>query len=83
MSTDAHSDVIRAAAGSLDRRQSASDVEAAIGTALARNARLRGHSITVTAGPEGLVTLPGTVPTQALRREVELWTLHDHLVDGR
>lgn len=67
------------------------DVEAVIRTALGRNGRLRGHHITVTAGAEGLVTLTGTVPTQDLRREVELscwtvpgvWTLHDHLVVGR
>ena len=43
-----------------------------------------------TAGPDGLVTLTGTVPTQSLRREVELscWTvpgvrsLHDNLIVG-
>lgn len=53
--------------------------------------RLRGHHIVVVAGPEGLLTLTGTVATQALRREVELtcwtlpavWTLHDRLVVGR
>jgi osmotically-inducible protein OsmY len=44
-----------------------------------------------TAGPEGLLTLTGSVATQALRQEVELscWTvlgvrsLHDDLVVGR
>ena len=59
--------------------------------ALRRNTRLRGHHITVTAGADGLVTLTGAVPTQALRREVELscwtvpgvWTLHDDLAVGR
>lgn len=59
--------------------------------ALGRNPRLRDHRITATAGPEGLVTLTGSVATQALRSEVELscWTvpgvlsLHDDLVVGR
>jgi osmotically-inducible protein OsmY len=48
------------------------------------------HRITATVGPDGLVTLTGTVPTQSLRREVELfcWTvpgvhsLHDNLIVG-
>jgi len=74
-----------------DPRRDALDVEAAVGAALARNPRLHGDQITVTAGPEGVVTLTGTVATQALRREVELtcwtlpavWTLHDRLVVGR
>ena len=74
-----------------DPRREALDVEAAIGAALSRNTRLHGHHITATAGPAGLVTLTGTVPTQALRREVELscwtlpgvWTVHDQLVVGR
>ncbi len=74
-----------------DPRRDALDVEAAVGAALARNPRLHGDHITVTAGPEGLVTLTGTVASQALRREVELtcwtlpavWTLHDRLVVGR
>jgi osmotically-inducible protein OsmY len=74
-----------------DLRREALDVEAAVGAALARNPRLRGDHIIVTAGPQGLVTLTGTVATQALRREVELtcwgvpavWTLHDRLVVGR
>lgn len=74
-----------------DRRREALDVEAWIGAALARNPRLHGGHITVTAGLEGVVTLTGTVATQALRREVELtcwtlpavWTLHDRLVVGR
>jgi osmotically-inducible protein OsmY len=58
--------------------------------ALARNTRLRHHRITATVGPDGLVALTGTVPTQSLRREVELscWTvsgvhsLHDNLIVG-
>ena len=74
-----------------DPRREALDVEAAVGAALARNPRLHGDHITVTAGPQGLVTLTGAVATQALRREVELtcwtvpavWTLHDRLVVGR
>ena len=74
-----------------DLRREALDVEAAVGAALARNPRLHGDHIIVTAGPQGLVTLTGTVATQALRREVELtcwtvpavWTLHDRLVVGR
>jgi hypothetical protein len=74
-----------------DPRRDALTVEAAVGAALARNPRLRGDRITVTAGREGLVTLTGTVATQALRQEVELtcwtlpavWTLHDRLVVGR
>lgn len=74
-----------------DPHREALDIEAGIGAALARNPRLHGDHITVTAGPEGLVTLTGTVATQALRREVELtcwslpdvWTLHDRLVVGR
>jgi osmotically-inducible protein OsmY len=74
-----------------DPRREASDVEAAVRAALARNPRLHGHHIVVTAGPEGLLTLTGAVATQALRREVELtcWTLpavrtlHDRLVVGR
>lgn len=67
------------------------DVEAAVGAALARNRRLRGDRITATAGPQGLLTLTGSVATQARRREVELacwtvpgvWSLHDDLVVGR
>ena len=74
-----------------DQRREALDVEAAVGAALARNPRLHRDHITVTAGPQGLVTLTGTIATQALRREVELtcwtlpavWTLHDRLVVGR
>jgi osmotically-inducible protein OsmY len=49
---------------------------------------LQHHRITITAGPDGLVTLTGAVATQSLRREVELscWTvagvqsLHDNLI---
>ncbi|MCW2717905.1 BON domain-containing protein [Pseudonocardia sp.] len=74
-----------------DPRREALDIETAVGVALGRNTRLHGHRITATAGPEGLLTLTGTVATQALRKEVELtcwtlpgvWTLHDELVVGR
>lgn len=67
------------------------DVEAAVRATLARNRRLRGGRITATAGPQGLLTLTGSVATQARRREVELacwtvpgvWSLHDDLVVGR
>lgn len=91
VSADGPSDAVWDAESSRDRRRETSVVEAAIGTALGRNVRLRGSHITVTAGAEGLVTLTGTVPTQALRREIELscwmvsgvWTLHDQLVVGR
>lgn len=73
-----------------DPRREALDIEAAIRDALARNTRLPDHRITVQAGPDGLVTLTGRVPTQDLRREVELacWTvsgvrsLHDDLQVG-
>ena len=90
-SIDAHRDVLWNAAAGLDPVQARLEIEAAIGAALRRNTRLRGHHITVTAGVEGLVTLTGTVPTQALRQEVELscwtvpgvWTLHDDLAVGR
>ena len=90
-SIDAHRDVLWNAAAGLDPVRARLEIEAAIGAALRRNTRLRGHHITVTAGAEGLVTLTGTVPTQALRQEVELscwtvpgvWTLHDDLAVGR
>jgi osmotically-inducible protein OsmY len=83
-------DMVWDAAGGRDPRREALDIEAAIGDALARNTRLQGSRITVTAGPDGLVTLTGTVPTQSLRREVEhsCWTvsgvrsLHDNLIVG-
>ena len=73
-----------------DPRQAALDLEAAIAEVLGRNPRLSSSHVTATAGPEGLVTLSGTVWSQDLRREVELscWTvpgvraLHDHLVVG-
>jgi osmotically-inducible protein OsmY len=47
--------------------------------------------VTAAAGPQGVLTLTGSVATQALRREVELacwtvpgvWSLHDELVVGR
>ena len=55
-----------------DPRREALDLEAAIRDVLARNTRLPDHRITVRAGPDGLVTLTGSVPTQDLRREVEL-----------
>lgn len=73
-----------------DPRDAALALEAAIGEVLSRNTRLTGSFITATAGPEGAVTLTGTVRSQELRREVECscWTvpgvlsLHDHLVVG-
>jgi len=85
-----HMDVVWDAAAGRDPRGEVLDIEAAIAAALARNTRLRQHRITVTAGPDGLVTLTGTVATQSLRREVELtcWTvsgvrtLHDNLIVG-
>ncbi len=87
----AHRDDVWDAGAGLDPQRTARDLEAAVGSALGRNARLRGHHICVSAGAEGLVTLSGSVATQALRREVELacWTvpgirtLHDHLQVGR
>ncbi len=90
-SVGAHRQVGWNAVAGLDPRRAALDIEAAIGVALSRNTRLHGHHITVTAGPEGLVTLAGAVPTQALRREVETscWTvpgvqsLHDDMAVGR
>jgi osmotically-inducible protein OsmY len=72
-------------------RHEALDIEAAIRDGLAtRNTWLPDHRITVHAGPDGLVTLTGSVPTQDLRREDELscWTvpgvrsLHDDLHVG-
>jgi osmotically-inducible protein OsmY len=90
MATGARKDVVWDAAAGRDPRREALDIEAAIGDVLARNAGLRNHRIAVTAGPDGLVTLTGTVSTQSLRREVELscWTvagvrcLHDNLIVG-
>ena len=86
----AHKDVVWDAAAGRDPRREALDIEAAVAAALARNTRLGQHRIAVTAGPDGLVTLTGTVATQSLRREVELscWTvpgvhsLHDNLIVG-
>ena len=91
MATGVHKGVVWDAGAGRDPRREALDIQAAIGDALARNTRLRHHHITVTAGPDGLVTLTGTVPTQSLRREVELscWTvsgvrsLHDNLIVGQ
>ena len=91
MASGPHEDVVWDAGAGRDPRREALDIEAAIGDALARNTGLRHHRVVVTAGPDGLVTLTGTVPTQSLRREVELacWTvsgvrsLHDNLVVGR
>ena len=90
-STGARRDVLWNAAAGLDPGRARLEIEAAIGRGLRRNTRLRGSHITVTAGVNGLVTLTGAVPTQALRREVELscwtvpgvWTLHDDLAVGR
>ena len=91
MATGAHQDRVWDAAAGHDPAREARDIEAAIAAALARNTRLGHHRITATVGPDGLVTLTGTVPTQSLRREVELscWnvpgvrTLHNDLVAGR
>ena len=90
-STGARRDVLWNPAAGLDPGRKASEIEAAIGVALSRNTRLRGHHITVTADADGRVTLTGAVATQALRREVELscWTvpgvraLHVDLAVGR
>ena len=90
MATGVRNDRVWDAAAGRDPEREALDIEAAIGAALARNTRLGHHRITVTVGPDGLVTLTGTVSTQSLRREVELscWTvpgvrsLHDNLIVG-
>ena len=90
MATSARKDGVWDAAAGSDAGREARDIEAAIAATLARNSRLGRHRITATAGPDGLVTLTGTVPTQSLRREVELscWTvpgvrsLHDNLIVG-
>jgi osmotically-inducible protein OsmY len=74
-----------------DPHRGARDVEVAVDAALGRNGRLRGAHIVATAGPQGRLTLTGSVATQGLRREVELtcwtvpgvWELHDDLVVGR
>ena len=76
---------------STDSRLAETGIERAIGVALGRNSLLRGSHISATAGPEGLVTLTGSVGTQSLRRQVEMtcWTvpgvraLHDRMVVGR
>jgi hypothetical protein len=72
MATGAHTERVWDAAAGRDPEREARGIEAAIAVALARNTRLRHHRITATAGPDGLVTLTGTVPTQSVRREVEL-----------
>jgi osmotically-inducible protein OsmY len=90
MATGAHGDRVWDAAAGRDPAREARGIEAAIAAVLARNTRLGRHRITATVGPDGLVTLTGTVPTQSLRREVELscWTvpgvhsLHDNLIVG-
>jgi osmotically-inducible protein OsmY len=87
MAPGAHEDRVWDAAAGRDLAREARDIEGA----LARNTRLRHHRITATVGTDGLVTLTATVPTQSLRREVELscWTvpgvltLHNDLVAGR
>jgi len=74
-----------------DPRLVETDIETAIGVALGRNTRLHDSHITATAGPEGLVTLTGSVGSHSMRREVEItcWTvpgvreLHNRLVVGR
>ena len=48
-----------------------SDVKAAITSALVRNARLESKHITVTPGPDGLVTITGSVGSWAERRQAE------------
>jgi osmotically-inducible protein OsmY len=91
MAAGARKDVVWDAAAGRDPRREALDIEAAIVDALARNTGLRHHRITVTAEPDGVVTLTGAVATHSLRREVELtcWTvsgvrsLHDKLIVGR
>ena len=91
MAAGARKDVVWDAGAGRDPRREALDIEAAIAAALARNTRLGHHRITATVGPDGLVTLTGTVPTQSLGREVELscWTvpgvrtLHNNLIAGR
>ena len=55
----AHDDVVWDAAAGRDPRREALDMEAAIADALARNTRLRRHRVTITVGPDGLVTLTG------------------------
>ena len=90
MATGAHTERVWDAAAGRDPEREARGIEAAIAVALARNTRLRHHHITATAGPDGLVTLTGTVPTQSLGRELELscWTvpgvhsLHENLIVG-
>jgi osmotically-inducible protein OsmY len=90
MATGAHTERVWDAAAGRDPEREARGIEAAIAVVLARNTRLRPHRITATAGPDGLVTLTGTAPTQSVRREVELscWTvpgvhsLHDDLIVG-
>ena len=89
--TGARTELLWDAAAGPDPRRTALRIETAIADVLDRNTCLRGSHIEAVAGPEGLVTLTGTVSTQVLRREVELscWTvpgvlsLHDHLVVGR
>lgn len=74
-----------------DPRLAETDIETEIRVALGRNSLLHGSHIAVTAGPEGLVTLTGSVGTQSLRRQVEMtcWTvpgvreLHNRMVVGR
>ena len=91
MAPGAHEDRVWDAAAGRDAVREARDIEAAIAAVLARHTRLGHHRITATVGPDGLVTLTGTVPTQSLQREVELscWTvpgvrtLHNDLVAGR
>ena len=90
MAPRAHRDRVWDAPAGRDPDGGAIAIEAAIAAALARNTRLGHHRITATVEPDGLVTLTGTVPTQSLRREVELscWTvpgvrtLHDNLIVG-
>jgi hypothetical protein len=55
-----------------------SGIEAAVNAVLGRNRRPDGSCITVTAGPEGLVTLTGRVATQV----PGVQSLHDELLVG-
>jgi osmotically-inducible protein OsmY len=65
-------------------------IRRAVDAALRRNPRLHDSRITATVADEGLLVLTGTVPSQALRREVETtcWTvpgvraLHDEMHVG-
>jgi hypothetical protein len=59
-------------------RLTTSGIEAAVNAVLGRNRRPGGSRITVTAGPEGLVTLTGRVAAQV----PGVQSLHDELLVG-